>query len=515
MGQNAARDVPATAPAREVFAAILGSGFSGLGAAIALKRRGIDDLVLLERAASLGGTWRDNTYPGCACDVPAHLYSFSFAPKADWSRTYAPQAEIRAYLEDVADRFDVRRHVLFEREVEEARWDEPSARWRLRTRGGERFTARVLVLGIGALSNPADPSLPGLERFRGPRFHSARWDHAVDLRGKRVAVVGTGASAIQFIPRLQPRVERLWVLQRTPPWIRPRRDRAFREWQKWLFRRVPPARWLYRQAIYWRLEGRVLAFVDRPVLMRVVEWEARRHLAKSIRDPALRERLTPRYRAGCKRILLSDDYYPALAQPNVEVVAERVVEVGERTIRLESGRTLEVDAIVYGTGFRVHDYLGDLRVVGRDGVDLGARWKADRAEAYLGTMVAGFPNLFMMTGPNTGLGHSSMIVMIEAQARWTARAVRLLRDRDVGAVEVRPEAQAAYNAPLRREADHAVWASGCRSWYLDPRGRNTTLWPGFTATFRARTARLRLPELLLRPRPEAGREETDCAAQSK
>ncbi|MFL5299432.1 MAG: flavin-containing monooxygenase, partial [Anaeromyxobacteraceae bacterium] len=486
------------APVREAFAVVLGTGFSGLAAAAALDRAGVRDVVLLERSSALGGTWRDNQYPGCACDVPSYLYSFSFAPGHDWTRKFAPAAEIRAYLERCADALDVRRRILFGREAVLARWDEARARWRVRTRGGEEFLSRVLVAATGALSNPAYPALRGVERFRGPRFHSARWDHAADLAGKRVAVVGTGASAIQLVPHVQRVASRLYLLQRTPPWILPRRDRAYHGWERALLRRVPPLRWLYRQSIYWQLEGRGLAFVSHPRLMRVVAAVARWHLARSVRDPALRAALTPAYTPGCKRILLSDDYYPAVAQPNVEVVTEAIDEVREGGIALAGGRVLDVDAIVYGTGFDVHAYLGGLAVVGHGGLRLADAWQ-DGAEAYLGTMVTGFPNLFVMTGPNTGLGHNSMVVMIEGQARWMSRAVRLLRERGLASLEPRPDAQGAYNAWLRGRTAGTVWLSGCRSWYLDPGGRNTVLWPGFASGFRARTARLREGDLALRP----------------
>jgi cation diffusion facilitator CzcD-associated flavoprotein CzcO len=477
------------APVRHVQVAILGSGFSGIAIAAELKTAGIDDFVLLERAATLGGTWRDNHYPGCACDVPSHLYSFSFAPKSDWSRSFASHAEIRAYLERCADELDVRRHILFGREITTAAWDDARSRWRLRASTGEELTAHGLVMAIGALSNPAYPRLRGIERFRGAQFHSARWDHGYDLRGKRVAVIGTGASAIQFVPQIQPRVARLHLLQRTPPWVLPKPDRAFSAPERAAFRLVPGLRWLYRQSLYWRMEGRLLAF-DHPALMRVAESEAKRHIARSIRDPALRRLLTPRYRPGCKRILLSNDYYPALAQPNVEVIGEDIVEVSERAISLSGGRVLEIDAILYGTGFAVHDYLGGMTITGRDGASLASRW-ADGAEAYLGTTVAGFPNLFVMTGPNTGLGHNSMIVMIEGQARYVREAICLLRDRGLASLEPRRDVQAAYNAWLARRHARTVWSSGCASWYLDARGKNTTLWPGFATAFRARTARLR------------------------
>lgn len=512
MSQYAAAGRVSPARREQAFVAILGSGFSGLAMAIELKRAGIDDFVVLERAATLGGTWRDNHYPGCACDVPSHLYSFSFAPKHDWSRAFAPQAEIRAYLERCADDFDVRRHIRFGCEVVDAAWDEDHARWILRARSGETFAANALVVGVGALSNPAIPRLRGIERFRGVHFHSARWDHGVDLRDKRVAVIGTGASAIQFVPQIQPAVARLYLLQRTPPWVLPKPDRAYTAWEKAAFAAVPGLRWLHRQWIYARLEGRVVAF-EHPALMRIVENEARRHIARSIREPALRDRLTPRYTPGCKRILLSNDYYPALAQPNVEVLADEVAEVGEASLTLAGGRTLEVDAILYGTGFAVHDYLGGLTVTGRGGARLADRWR-EGAQAYLGTTIAGFPNLFTMTGPNTGLGHNSMIAMIESQARYALQALRTLRAHELASLECRRERQDAFNAWLTRRMAKMVWASGCKSWYLDEHGKNTTLWPGLATAFRARTRRLRLADYVLRVGERGQRHPATVAAHA-
>jgi len=480
--------------------AILGSGFSGLAMAVELSRAGIDDFVILERAATLGGTWRDNHYPGCVCDVPSHLYSFSFAPKSDWSCVFAPQVEIRAYLEKCADDFDVRRHIRFETNLAEARWDEIDMRWHLRTGDGRERTANAVVLGIGALSNPAIPALPGIDRFRGAQFHSAEWDHDYDLAGKRVAVIGTGASAIQFVPQIQPEVEQLYVVQRTPPWILPKPDRPYTDREKRAFGSVPGLRWLYRQSIYARLEGRVIG-LRHPALLGVVEREGKRHIARHIDDPELRARVTPTYKPGCKRVLLSNDYYPALAAPNFEVIDEGVSEVGKRSITFADGRTVEVDAIIYGTGFKVHDYLGGIRIFGTGGEDVGERWTETGAQAYLGTTVAGCPNLFFLMGPNTGLGHNSMIAMIEGQAHYARQAIEMIHSGRADAIEPRRQRQDDYNQWINQRNSTTVWASGCRSWYLDDQGRNTTLWPSFVTSFRARTVRLRPGDYELRKRP--------------
>jgi cation diffusion facilitator CzcD-associated flavoprotein CzcO len=492
-----AGDRPAPVTPEPCFAVIVGSGFSGLAMAAELRRAGIDDFVILERADALGGTWRDNHYPGCACDVPSHLYSFSFAPKRDWSRAFAPQEEIRAYLERCADDLDLRRHLRLGREIVAASWDEARGLWTVRASSGESFAGRALILAVGALSNPAIPRLPGSHRFRGAQFHSARWDHSVDLRGKRVAVVGTGASAIQFVPAIQPLVSRLYLLQRSAAWVLPKPDRAYTAREKAAFALVPGLRWLHRQWIYARLEGRVIAFQHPALMRRIVSRECRRHMERSIGDPALRARLWPSYQPGCKRILLSNDFYPALAQPNVEVLADEIAEVDETRVTLAGGRSLEVDAILYGTGFAVHDYLGGMRITGRGGVRLADRWRAG-AEAYLGTTIAGFPNLFTLMGPNTGLGHNSMVVMIEGQARYAMQALRLLHGGGVASIECRQERQDAFNAWLRRRNAATVWATGCRSWYLDERGRNTTLWPGLATAFRARTLGLRLSDYVVR-----------------
>jgi cation diffusion facilitator CzcD-associated flavoprotein CzcO len=482
--------------------AVIGSGFGGIGTAIRLMREGIDDFVLLERADEVGGTWRDNTYPGCECDVQSHLYSFSFAPNPAWSRSFSPQPEIQAYLRRCAREFGVLPHVRFGHEVLGATWEADARRWRIETSQGS-LTARVLVMASGALSDPLIPDLPGLNTFHGPAFHSSRWDHGFDPRGKRVAVIGTGASAIQFVPHLQQQVETLYLFQRTPPWILPRQQHQVGPRTHRLYRRFPALQRAARASIYLAREAAVVLF-RRPGAMRLAEHAARRHLRRSIADPALRRKLTPDWRMGCKRILLSNDYFPAVAQPNVEVVTERIARVRPRSIVTADGVEREVDAIVFGTGFKPTDPPLAPHIRGRGGRSLAEAW-AGSPRAHLGTTVAGFPNLFLLMGPNTGLGHTSVIYMIEAQVEHLVAALRHLELRGAAALEPRAQAQEAFVAAIDRRMEGTVWTSrGCRSWYLDRTGRNSALWPDFTWRFRRRVARLDPAEYVLdaTPAPE-------------
>jgi cation diffusion facilitator CzcD-associated flavoprotein CzcO len=464
--------------------AIVGSGFAGLGMAIRLKQSGEQDFVILERARDVGGVWRDNTYPGCACDVQSHLYSFSFAPNPAWTRAYSSSAEIHAYLRSCAERYGLLPHVRFGHGLEDAHWDEATQRWVLDTLGG-RFTADVLVSAAGALSDPAIPQLPGLERFEGKQMHSAQWDWSHDLTGRRVAVVGTGASSIQFVPQIQPRVGRLVLFQRTPPWVLPRRDHATSPTLRRLYRAFPPAQLLARAGIYvWR-ELMAILFLH-PWLLKRAQWVALRHLEKQVPDPGLRAKLTPDYTLGCKRILLSDDYLPSLTQPNVEVVTSGIREVRERSIVTADGREHAVDTLIFGTGFQVTNLPISHHVRGRDGRTLAETW-AGSMRAHLGTTVAGFPNLFMVPGPNTGLGHTSVVTMLESQFEHVLGALRYLEGRGLAAVEPRREAQEAFVREVDEQMRTTVWArGGCKSWYLDATGRNSTLWPGFTFSFRSR-----------------------------
>ncbi|PAP75005.1 flavin-containing monooxygenase [Rubrivirga marina] len=478
--------------------AVIGTGFAGIGAAVRLLREGVDDLVVLERADTVGGVWRDNTYPGAACDVQSHLYAFSFAPNPDWSRRYSRQPEIRAYLEDVAERFGVMPRVRFGHAVTEAAWDDAAARWRIETSGGD-VTADVLVAAPGALAEPKLPDIPGLGGFAGEVMHTARWDESVALDGKRVAVVGTGASAIQVIPAIQPRVGEMIVYQRTPAWVIPRRDAPFGDATRRRFRERPGLQGLLRRTLFGYHEANGLPF-RHPRLARQVERVMLRRLRQQVRDPELRRVLTPDYRLGCKRILLSDDYYPALTQPDVTVVDGALQTILPHATVGADGVERPTDVIVLATGFYVTDLPFARYVAGRDGRRLADVWGASPT-AHLGTTVAGFPNFFLLQGPNTGLGHSSVVLMAEAQIEHVVGALRAMDARDLAAVEPKAEAQAAWVAEVDRMAEDTVWtAGGCASWYLDETGRNAALWPGSVPAFRRRVEPFDPDEYRLRPR---------------
>ncbi|MER8067242.1 NAD(P)/FAD-dependent oxidoreductase [Streptomyces sp. NPDC094034] len=495
-----------------VHVAVVGSGFGGLGAAVRLRREGMTDFVVLERADSVGGTWRDNSYPGCACDVPSHLYSFSFAPNPDWPRTFSGQRHIRAYLEHVADTFGLRPHLRLNHEVRLMRWDNDALHWEIETSRGT-LTADVIVSATGPLSDPKIPVIPGLAGFPGKVFHSARWDHGYDLRGKRVAVIGTGASAIQIVPAIQPEVGRLTLFQRTPPWVMPRVDRAISGAERRLHRALPFTGTLRRRLLWGIRELQVQAFTKRPNELGLIESLAKANMAKAIRDPVLRAKLTPSYRIGCKRILLSSSYYPALARPNVDLVASGLAEVRGSTLVAADGTETEADAIVFGTGFHVTDMPIAERVVGADGTTLAEAWR-DGMQSLRGATAAGFPNWMTIIGPNTGLGNSSMILMIESQLNYMADYLRQLdglggRRSGPGtgggpgsagghgrvALGPRPAAVRAWNRRVQKRMQRTVWnTGGCTSWYLDEQGRNTTVWPGTTAEFRRATREVDLAE---------------------
>lgn len=470
-----------------VRVAVIGSGFGGLGAAVRLRREGITDFVVLERADAVGGTWRDNSYPGCACDVPSHLYSFSFAPNPDWPRTFSGQEHIREYLEHVADTFRLRPHIRLNSEVNQLRWDNDELWWEIETAKGT-LTADVVVSATGPLSDPKTPDIAGIDTFPGKVFHSAQWDHEYDLRGKRVAMIGTGASAIQIVPAIQKEVGHLTLFQRTPPWVMPRADRAISPAERWLHRQLPFTTQARRGLLWGIRELQVQAFTKHPNELGMVEQLAKRNMHRAIKDPGLRAKLTPDYRIGCKRILLSNTYYPALAQPNVDVVASGLSEIRGNTLVAADGSEAEVDAIVFGTGFHVTDMPIADRVIGADGDTLMQSWK-NGMKALRGATAAGFPNFMTVIGPNTGLGNSSMILMIEAQLNYLADYMRQLHVLG-GRVALNPRETAVngWNNRVQDRMKRTVWnTGGCNSWYLDENGVNTTVWPGTTTEFRHAT----------------------------
>jgi cation diffusion facilitator CzcD-associated flavoprotein CzcO len=472
---------------QQLAVTVVGAGFGGVGMAARLLRAG-HDVTVFERADRVGGVWAANTYPGAACDIPASLYSFSFAPESDWTRRYPPQSEIRDYLEDVARRTGVLDRVRFGTEVSAARWDETARRWELTLGDGSTHRSDVLVTACGQLSRPAVPALPGLDDFAGVAFHSAHWRHDVDLAGRAVAVVGTGASAIQFLPHVAAQAGRTTLFQQEAPHVIAKPDRPYGRGLRTAFRRVPGLLRLNRVATYVQYESRAVGFVRAPGLLRLIDRSARRHLERQVADPALRAGLAPEGAAGCKRILLSNDYYPAFEQHGVRLVRSAVSGVRPHAVVTEDGAEHEVDTIIWGTGFRATDFLTPMTVTGVDGRDLHETWR-DGAEAHLGIEVAGFPNLFLLYGPNTNLGHNSIVYMLESQIGHVLRAVRWLARRGGGSVEVRPEVQRRFADRVQEQLTDSVWDRGCTNWYRTASGRNTTNWPDFTFTYRRMTRR--------------------------
>ncbi|MDB4998782.1 MAG: Cyclohexanone monooxygenase [Myxococcaceae bacterium] len=475
-------------PKRIDHVIIVGSGFAGLGMAIRLKQAGFHDFTILEQGSNVGGTWRENHYPGAACDVESHLYSFSFEPNPDWSRTFAPQKEILAYLERCVDKYDLRPHLRTRTGVKRAVYDEAKGTWLVETQSGEKLEARALVTACGGLSRPSMPDIKGLESFQGKMFHSAQWDHSYALDGKRVAVVGTGASAIQIIPAIAARVKKLSVFQRTAPWVIPKADVPIGPGWRALYKRVPALQRAARGFQWTRHEVMALGFVKNTKILEYASRLARKYIDAKVKDPALRAKVIPTIAMGCKRVLLSNDYYPALCKDNVELVTEGIDQVTSRGVRSKDGALRDFDVIVLATGFYAAEQCAPFDVRGRAGVELDRVWQ-DGAEAYLGATIAGFPNLFMLVGPNTGLGHSSMIYMIESQIAYVVDAVLQMKNRAWKDVEVRADVLSAYNQDLHSKFPGTIWNSGCTSWYRTSTGKNTTLWPGFTFDFRRRTRR--------------------------
>ncbi|MER7558645.1 NAD(P)/FAD-dependent oxidoreductase [Nocardioides sp. NPDC126508] len=481
---------PAAGGATYTSVVIIGSGFSGLAMAAKLDRAGIRDFVILEHADGVGGTWRDNTYPGCACDIPSPLYSYSFDQNSEWSHLFAGQPEILRYLESFARRRNLEARTQFRQRVVAASWDDEAQLWTVRTAGGATFVAPFLVSAMGLLHKAKTPTIPGLTRFAGPAFHSAEWNHDVDLAGKRVAVIGTGASAIQFVPAIVDQVSSMAVFQRSAPWILPKANRTFDERDKRRLRRAPWLKWYRRYRLYWQHEGRATTFTNVATVNDTTVGYARAHLARQVPDPDLRAMLTPDYALGCKRLLISSDYYPAVAQSHVELVTDAISEVTETAVVTAEGRSIDVDCIIFGTGFDAQNALSGVSIAGRNGVTLAEAW-ANGMHAYLGTTVRGFPNFFILCGPNTGLGHNSQVFMIERQVKYAIAAIKAASGRDA-AIEVGQRAQDGFRHWIDKAMAATVWkAGGCTSWYLDPKtGKNTLLWPSTTIDYWKRTRRL-------------------------
>jgi cation diffusion facilitator CzcD-associated flavoprotein CzcO len=466
---------------------IAGTGFGGIGMAIALEKAGYHDFVVLEKADDLGGTWRDNQYPGCACDVPSPLYSYSYELSPSWTQLFAPQQEIWDYLRMCARKYGVDTHIRYGSKIQRMDWDEQARRWDITTGQGS-YHARAVVAAGGGLHIPADPDIPGMDSFGGTAFHSSRWERSCELAGKQVTVIGTGASAIQFIPEIAAQPARLRVFQRTPPWLHPRPDAPIPAKVRGGLGAAPLAARALRDAIYWMLEARAFGFAVHPALLAPLQTVARRHLENQVTDPELRAKLTPDYTIGCKRILLSSSYYPALQRPNVDLITDRISEITPAGVVTADGTAHPADVIIYATGFNVTESVTALNVTGRDGRKLSR----EGLEAYYGITVPGFPNFFMLLGPNTGSGHSSVVFMIESQVQHIMSCLRILARDQAETIEVSPDALRRFSTGLQRRLGRAVWSTGgCTSWYLDAAGVNRALWPGFSFEYWARTRRAR------------------------
>jgi cation diffusion facilitator CzcD-associated flavoprotein CzcO len=478
---------------RRVHVAIIGAGHSGLCMGIRLKQAGIEDFMILEKAATLGGTWRDNTYPGASCDAPSFLYSFSFAQKTDWSRRFAWQPELLGYSTELAVRHGLLSHCRFGAEVSRLTYDDAASTWALECTDGTQVVADFVVTAVGQLNRPAIPPLPGLDTFEGERFHSAQWNHAVDLTGRRVAVIGNAASAVQFVPQIAPLVARLTVYQRSANWLLPRKDRLYAPRTQRFLTRFPALAKLYHDAQWFYFGEMQLTPLMKQV--RPVQALARRralaHLHRQVRDPALRAKLLPSYPIGAKRVLFNDDYYPTLARPNVRLVTGGIEQVEPAGVRTRAGELHEADVIILATGFRSTEFLAPMEVIGRDGRRLSEEWRSG-ARAYLGVTVSGFPNFFMLYGPNTNLGHNSILVMVEAQVGYVLDAMARMKARGLRRLEVRRPVMDAFNRRLQQDLARSVWSTIDASWYKLADGTITNNWPHSTIRYRhlLREARL-------------------------
>ncbi len=485
----------ANPPRTDLPVLILGAGFSGIGMGIKLKQAGIENFTILEREDEVGGTWRDNIYPNAGCDVHSHLYSYSFEPNPEWSRAFSGWKEILEYIKDITAKHNLRPHIQFNKEVVSAHFDEANGLWTVKTSDGETYVARAVVSAAGGLTNPAYPKIPGLDSFKGEAVHTARWDNNLDLRGKRVAMIGSGASAIQTGPGIAPEVENLDVYQRTPSWIIPKPDREIGAMEKSLYRNVPGLLKARRWMLYWFYEARGPFIIsDKPWIKKILqEGLALRHMKKQLKDPELREACTPDYQIGCKRILISNDWYPMLERDNVSLITDGIEKITPTGVVTADGQEHPCDVIVTATGFKVSISNAPFEIIGRDGLSLKKAWEGG-AEAYKGITVSGFPNLFFMLGPNTGPGHNSVLVYTEMQIDYALQAIEMLRDEDLKYLDVKQDVQDEFNEEMQKRMENTAWTSGCNSWYLSDDGKNSTLYPGLNVEYRLRTRKLKTDE---------------------
>ena len=475
---------------------ITGTGFSGICVGIQLKKAGFHNFKILEKANDVGGTWRDNTYPGAACDVKSNLYSFSFEPNPNWTREFSKQKEILSYIKSCVKKYDLEEHIVFNWEVASSKYHQDEAKWEVISTTNEKLFSNIVVFGNGPLHIPSLPNIKGLDNFKGAVFHSAQWNHDYDLTGKNVCVIGTGASAIQFVPEIQPKVKNLYLMQRTAPWVLPKLDGDFSATQHTLFEKFPITQKLNRDFIYYFNEAQVIGMVYNDAILKLGEKIGKRHINKYIKDAELRKKLTPNYRLGCKRVLLSNNYYPALAQANVDVVTDGIEKFTANSVITKDGEERKIDAVILGTGFHVADSFQYYNVQGKDGMNFKNAF-ANGPEAYYGTAVHHFPNMFMMLGPNTGLGHNSMIYMIESQTNYIIDAIQKMVKQNIRSIEVKQDVQDKFNAEIQKKLVGTVWQSGCKSWYITESGKNHTVWPSFTLEFRNRTKTINLNDYQL------------------
>ena len=474
---------------------IIGAGFGGLVAALKLKNSGRSSFVIFERASEIGGTWRDNTYPGCACDVPSHLYSIASKPNPDWNYKFSKQPEILNYLKKVVENNDLTSHIRLNSDIVEIKFMEFQGLWQITDRTGNQTTVKFIISSTGSLNRPVIPKFEGLETFKGAKFHSSQWDKTCDIKGKRVAVIGTGASAIQIVPTIAPDVAQLMVFQRTPAWITPRRDRKTLRFEKALYRIAPATLKFMREGFYWINEFLGKAFVGNQNIYKISKFVSLQKLKSEVHDAETRRKLTPQYNLGCKRVLVSDDYYPAFNRSNVNLITDNIEKITENSIITKDGQAHEVDIIVFATGFEAADLILYTKILGINGTNLIDEWAKTGAEAFHGTTVAGYPNLALLLGPNTGLGHNSVIHIMESQMNYVMDYLNILeKNGDNAYLDVKPTVQKLHNESVQNQFEGTVWASGCKSWYMNKNGRNTTLYPRLTVQFRKETQKVNLED---------------------